>query len=169
MGKPVSEERVIELINEALEGLDNFFNSGEATKDIVIDGKGNKLTFKNFGQFNLDSIGYIHFRNYFYMLRETTSDSETNYRFKEEISDRDLFQTVSNKNTGRGTRFFMDGNPDSSNIELIASEKDSKGFRMNNGWFIPENLETYETKAEAQANGVVGWFQTSDGTIKTTR
>jgi hypothetical protein len=74
------------------------------------------------------------------MRRETLPSDPFNYRFLEETSDRDLLMTVSNISSGRGTRLFLDGNPDSSNFELIA-----------------------------HANGVIGWFKTSKGVIMTTK
>lgn len=148
----------------------NFFNGGTATGDIIIDGAGYKLRFENFSDVTFDNNAYMHFTNYYYMRRESTKSDVGNYRFLEETSDRDWLATVSNANTGRGTRLFLDGNPNSSNFELLSEEGNSgiKGFRGNNAWFAPENLKTYETVEDAKANGIYGWFKTSDGTLKTT-
>lgn len=149
----------------------NFFKGGTASQDIVIDGAGFNLEFKNFGEVKFDHNAFIYFTNYFYMRRETLPSDPFNYRFLEETSDRDLLMTVSNISSGRGTRLFLDGNPDSSNFELISSEGNagSSGFRGNNAWFIPEQLKTYETIEDAHANGVIGWFKTSKGVIMTTK
>jgi len=146
----------------------NFFNGGTATEDIVIDGAGFNLTFKNFGKVTYDHNPYIYFTNYYYMRRETTPSDPFNYRFLEETSDRDWLGTVSNKNTGRGTRFFLDGNPGSSNFEIVADEGTYKSILGNNGWINIDNLPVYETKEDAKVKGHYGIFKTSDGTIKTT-
>lgn len=148
----------------------SFFNGGSATGDIVIDGAGYKLRFENFSDVTFDNNAYMYFTNYYYMKRESTKSDVGNYRFLEETSDRDWLATVSNANTGKGTRLFLDGNPLSSNFELLSDEGNSgiKGFRGNNAWFAPENLKIYETVEEAKQAGVYGWFKTSSGVIMTT-
>lgn len=146
----------------------SFFNGGTATGDIIIDGAGHKLRFENFSDVTFDNNAYMYFTNYYYMRRESTKSDVGNYRFLEETSDRDWLATVSNAGTGRGTRLFLDGNSGSSNFELSSDEGTYKQFIGNNNWLNFQGLPTYETIADAKANGVYGMFKTGDGTIKTT-
>lgn len=146
----------------------NFFNGGTATADIIIDGAGNKLMFKNFAEVTFDNNAYMYFTNYYYMRRESNRSEIGNYRFFEETSDRDWLATVSNANTGRGTRLFLDANPNSSNFEIASDEGSYKKIIGNNNWLNLNGLPIFETKADAKANGVYGLFKNSAGVIMTT-
>lgn len=170
-------------LEEAQVLIDSAVQVALSKDPLVIDSNVNftKGINSDFGS----DLGNMEFRNIYYSRRETNIDESSNIRTLEEMSDRDYALEVASATGSNGSFFWMDGNPDQSNITLTAeAPQNYTKFWLNSNWLLINqqkgiyclaDLKTFDTNDEAKAYfSSVGWnksntlYRTSDGTIKVT-